>query len=331
MDNFAALFTQIRIGEVQFSGRVILAPMDGYTDSPFRSICRSYGSAASYSEFINGLDAIHGHPHLEYKLVFNEQERPFVYQIFDDSPERLLETAKKLEVRQPDIIDVNMGCSAKNVSNRGAGAGLLKDPLKVGRIVNLLVSNLKTPITAKIRLGWDDSTKNYLEIAHILQDNGISAITLHARTRRQEYSGTADWNAIGEIKSIASVPVIGNGDVKSLADANALMNLTNCDAIMIGRAAIGNPWIFSAGKGYQVPNSDRYATILEHLNRMVDLYPPRVAILMFRKHLVRYLHNQLTTPEIRRNIFSIEEQSQLLAEIRKLLVLEKEKNDESLE
>lgn len=314
-----SLFTPFQIGPVNFSGRVVLAPMDGYTDSPFRLLCREHGSAASISEFINGIDVLNGHPHLRYKTYYTEAERPFVYQIFDDNPERLLETAKRLAEHQPDIIDINMGCSAKNVSNRGAGAGLLKDPVKVARMTNLLVSNLTMPVTAKIRLGWDDGSKNYLEIARILEENGISAITLHARTRRQEYSGTADWDAIGAIKSRVKVPVIGNGDVRSLTDARTLMTKTNCDAIMIGRAALGNPWVFKMETGESISPLVLYEVIQKHLSRMNSLYPPRVAVLMFRKHLVKYLHKYLLTPDIRRYVFSIEDSRELLMEIHKII------------
>ncbi len=232
------------IGKVPVYGQVILAPMDGYTDLPFRLLCCQQGSAASISEFINGIDVKNGHPHLQTKLEFLDSERPFAYQLFDDDPDRLLLAAMELRKRNPNFIDINMGCSARNVSNRGAGAGLLKDPQKIARIIDSLVKNLDIPITAKIRLGWDEDTKNYLEVAKIIQDNGASALTVHGRTRKQEYTGTADWNAISEVKQLLSIPVIGNGDVKSHADISRLLSATGCDAAMIGRAAIGNPWIF---------------------------------------------------------------------------------------
>ena len=218
--------------------------MDGYTDLPFRLICKQQGSAASISEFINGIDIKQGHPHLPTKLQFSDEERPFAYQVFDDDPNRLLHAALELRKINPDFIDVNMGCSAKNVSNRGAGAGLLKDPQKIALIISSLVKNLDIPITAKIRLGWDDSTRNYLEVAKIIEDNGASAISVHARTRKQEYSGTADWQAIADVKQLVKIPVIGNGDIKIQADVARMMEQTGCDAVMIGRAAIGNPWIF---------------------------------------------------------------------------------------
>jgi tRNA-dihydrouridine synthase B len=309
------------IGTIPIIGKAILAPMDGYTDLPFRLLCRQQGSAASISEFINGIDIKNGHPHLSTKLMFSDEERPFVYQVFDDNPERLLNASLELRKFNPDFIDVNMGCSARNVSNRGAGAGLLKYPQKIAVIIQNLVKNLDIPVTAKIRLGWDESSRNYIEVAKIIEDNGASAITVHARTRKQEYSGAADWQAIAEVKQIVKIPVIGNGDVKSQTDVDRLLSQTGCDAVMIGRAAIGNPWIFN-----DVPklptNTELYQMIQIHLELMTGQYNPKIGILVFRKHLVKYLGKYLNTREIRTEIFSIIEKDLLLAYIHKLLELE---------
>lgn len=310
------------IGTVPISGKAILAPMDGYTDLPFRLICRQQGSAASYSEFINGIDIKNGHPHLSTKLTFSDKERPFAYQVFDDDPERLLNAAIELCKYNPDFIDVNMGCSARNVSNRGAGAGLLKDPQKIAAIIKSLVNNLNIPVTAKIRLGWDESTRNYLEVAKILEDNGASAITVHARTRKQEYSGDADWQAIGEVKQAVKIPVIGNGDVQSQADVFRLLLQTGCDGVMIGRAAIGNPWIFNYVQN--TPGKlELFQMIQMHLGLMTEQYGLKIGIIVFRKHLVKYLGKYLNTREIRTEIFSIVEEMPLLEFIFNLLELEK--------
>ncbi len=314
------LTTPFQIGRVTIPGRVLLAPMDGFTDSPFRLICREYGSAASYSEFINGIDVRYGHPHLETSLFFLPGERPFCYQVFDDNPERLLFAAQKLLLREPDFIDVNMGCSARNVSNRGAGAGLLRDLNKIETIANLLVQNLPVPVTAKIRLGWDDSSKNYLVVARILEDCGVSAISLHARTRKQEYTGAADWDAIADLKSsVKSIPVIGNGDVQNLDDARRMISHTGCDAVMIGRAALGNPWIFRGEDRRLVDDTELFTVISRHIQAMSELYSPRIGILMFRKHLARYLAHKLSTSEIRRRVFSIDSTEELMSEIHSLL------------
>ncbi len=191
------------IGNIKINNELIMAPMDGYTDLPFRKIAKEMGAGIIYSEFINGLDVINKHPYLEQKIQFTDEERPFAYQIFDDFPERILETALILEKKQPDFIDINLGCSAKNVANRGAGAGLLLHPEKIKQIFSLLLKNLSVPVTAKIRLGWDDHSLNYLDISRIIQDFGASMIAVHGRTKIQAYSGEANWNAIAEIKICA--------------------------------------------------------------------------------------------------------------------------------
>lgn len=312
------------IGNTPIYGRYILAPMDGYTDHPFRLLCRQQGSSISISEFINGIDIANGHPHLASKLAFSAEERPFAYQIFDDNPERLLNAAQFLARHNPDFIDINMGCSARNVANRGAGAGLLKDTQKIARIMNSLVANVNLPITAKIRLGWDEGSKNYMEVSKILEENGASAIFIHARTRKQEYSGNADWNSIGEIKANVRIPVIGNGDVSSINDANRLMLLTCCDAVMIGRASIGNPWVFNNSPKLNITPEIRFEMVKNHLIKMVSLYGPSTGVPIFRKHLVRYLSDYLLTPEIRRDVFTISDASDLISRIKKLMNIDKE-------
>ncbi len=311
------------IQNIMIPGRVFLAPMDGYSDSPFRNLCKQFGASLCPSEFINGIDLVNGHPHLKIKTFFLPIERPFCFQLYDDDPERMLIAANKLMELKPDLLDINMGCSARNVSNRGAGAGLLKDPQKIAQIVSSLVKSLTIPITAKIRLGWDDSSRNYLEVVNILQDNGVSAITVHARTRKQEYRGTADWNAIAEIKNSVTIPVIGNGDIKTLEDAMSMVQQTNCDAVMIGRAALGNPWIFSGGSRASAPPDELYEVILKHLIAMGDLYGPRLGTILFRRHLAKYLTEQNLTLENKLALFSIESPSELMLYLKKILDMER--------
>ena len=178
-----------RVGTIPVYGDLILSPMDGYSDLPFRSLARRLGSAMSYTEFINAIDVVYGHPHLERKLAYLESERPVVYQVFDDDPERLVKAALKLRPRNPDIIDINMGCSARCVSGRGAGAGLLRTPEKIALIFSRLSKELDIPVTGKIRLGWDDASLNYLDIARIIEDNGGKLIAVHGRTKMQGYTG----------------------------------------------------------------------------------------------------------------------------------------------
>ncbi len=267
----------------------MLSPMDGISDAPFRALARSLGSALSYTEFINAIDILNGYPYLEEHLYFEEGERPVVYQIFDDEPDRLVAAAHRLSERQPDIIDVNMGCSARCVTGRGAGAGLLRTPGKIARIFATLTRELAVPITGKIRLGWDADSRNYLEIARIIEDNGGALIAVHARTKEQGYTGEVDWDAIAEIKRAVSIPVLGNGDVKTVADIERIKAQTGCDGVMIGRAAIGNPWIFSRMDREEVPPAMVRETMRHHLDANIEFYGVERGLTLFRKHLKRYL------------------------------------------
>lgn len=313
------LRTSFKIRDITIPGRILLAPMDGFTDSPFRVVCKEMGSSLCTSEFINGIDVTYGHPYLKYKTYFAPIERPFSFQLFDDDPDRLLNSAQNLARLNPDIIDINMGCSARNVSNRGAGAGLLRHPEKIRKIACSLVTSLSMPVTAKIRLGWDEKTRNYIEVVKILEECGISAITVHARTRNQQYQGAADWDSIREIKSIVSLPVIGNGDVRTIKDAVNMITYTGCDAVMIGRAALGNPWVFSGMSRGDLLIDELLIQMEKHLSLMVALYSPRIGTVLFRKHMARYLSGLLKTAAIRQHLFSIEEPHVLISEIRKTL------------
>jgi tRNA-dihydrouridine synthase B len=278
-----------KIGQLEIHGDLVLAPMDGFSDSPFRGICRKMGSAFSYSEFINAVDVIEHHPELEERISFEENERPIFYQLFDSDPKRIVKAAILLSQRSPDGIDINLGCSVRRVSGRGAGAGLLKEPDKIAQIFRLLTSELDIPITGKIRLGWDDSTLNYLEIAQIIQDNGGKMVAVHARTKKDAFHGDVNLAAIAEIKHNLSIPVIGNGDVKTPLDIERMKELTQCDAVMIGRGAIGNPWIFQKRDCNFVDKVEKIRTITNHLNRMIRYYGQQRGLLLFRKHLKQYL------------------------------------------
>lgn len=270
-------------------GDAILSPMDGYSDLPFRLTCRELGSAMSYTEFINALDILQGHPHVHERLVYKEEERPVVFQIFDSEPSRLLEVALRLQDLRPSIIDINMGCSAKTVAGRGAGAGLLRTPLKVARIFRRLTKALQVPVTAKIRLGWDTGSLNYRLIARIIEEEGGALIAVHGRTKQQSYSGQADWDAIAEVRQAVSIPVIANGDIRTPADIDYVKAHTGCPAVMVGRAAIGNPWIFSHLERAQVSAQQARPVILRHLSLSLETYGPQRGLVLFRKHASRYL------------------------------------------
>ena len=280
--------------------------MDGFSDLPFRSLARRLGSAMSYTEFVNATDVINNLPKLEERLNFTEEERPITFQIFDDEPERLLSAALILRERNPDIIDINMGCSAKTVAGRGAGAGLLREPQRIAEIFRMLTRELDIPITGKIRIGWDEENLNYLEVAKIVEDNGGSLIAVHGRTKHQAYRGEANWKAIAEIKAEVSIPVIGNGDVRTVADIQRMRDFTGCDAVMIGRGAIGNPWIF-AGLDREEVGVDRVReTMLAHLESMLQFYGPERGLVLFRKHTARYISSFGLTNQQREKLLTSE-------------------------
>lgn len=278
------------IREIPVYGDLILSPMAGFSDQPFRSICRELGSAMSYTEFVSAEALSHNTKRAWRYFEFLPFERPMVFQLFDHDIDRLATQCRRAAERlNPDIIDINMGCSVANVAQRGAGAGLLRTPAKIAALFNRLSHELSIPVTGKIRLGWDDQSRNYLEIAHILEDNGASAVAIHGRTKQQAYKGEADWNPIGEIKAAVKIPVIGNGDVKCVADIERIKAQTGCDAVMIGRAAIGNPWIFQRKDKAQVTFAERAALIRRHLASMVEYYGSDYGVILFRKHVVKYI------------------------------------------
>jgi tRNA-dihydrouridine synthase B len=294
----------LNIKNIVIPGKVILAPMDGYTSQPFRLLSRHLGSSASYSEFIGAMDIVQNHPSMNEKLAFSPLERPFAYQLFDNDPERIFKAALILRQRDPDFFDINIGCSARHVSSRGAGAGLLKEPEKITEILELLVKNLDIPITAKIRLGWDDQSLNYLEVSRRIEQAGCSAIAVHARTRQQKYGGIADWSAIREIRKSVSIPVIGNGDIRTFSDINRMCSETGCDAVMIGRTALSNPWIFSGLDRENVPKFIILQTVKDLLQLMQSFYGDQRGVIYSRKFIAKYIAPYDVEKEIRQNLLT---------------------------
>ncbi len=276
------------VGGIPVYGDLILAPMDGVSDLPYRVLARRLGSAMSYTEFVNAIDVLQAHPTVERRLAYQEMERPVVFQIFDDDPDRIVEASLKLQKYRPDILDINMGCPSREVAGRGAGAGLLKQPAKIAEIFRKLTKVLHIPVTGKIRLGWDEASKNYLEVVRSIEDNGGSLVAVHARTKSQGYTGRAEWEAIAEIKQAVKIPVVGNGDVCSVADYRRLKELSGCDGVMIGRSALENPWLFSRLERGEVPPEDVRTVMLSHLNDMLEFYGER-GLLLFRKFVKGYL------------------------------------------
>ena len=283
-----------RVGGVPVYGDLILSPMAGFSDLPYRSICRSLGSAMSYTEFVN-VDEINkgrnGSPRARQKLCYISNERPVVFQIYGHDVERIVSVAQWLQDLGPDIIDINMGCYVKKIAERGAGAGMLRKPDMIARLMDKLTNVLDIPVSAKIRLGWDDDNRNYMDVARALHDHGASLVAVHGRTKSQAYSGRADWDAIAEIKQALSVPVVGNGDVRTVADIESIKTHTGCDAVMIGRAVIGNPWILQRRDRQEVTLSDRLDLIRKHLALNIDFYGVEKGLILFRKHVARYIED----------------------------------------
>jgi len=289
------------IRDVPIYGDTILAPMDGYSDWPFRSLCRAMGSAMSYTEFLKVEKILSRSKQPAKRLYFEEAERPITFQIYGDDPDLILKAALKIEPLNPDVIDINMGCPAKSIADRGAGVGMMPTPEKVARTFQLLTSALKVPVTGKIRLGWD-TRKNYLEIARIVEQEGGSLIAIHGRTKEQRYSGNANWDAVAEVKSMVGIPVIGSGDVRNVADIQRMKDHTNCDAVMIGRGAIANPWIFSGLDREQVSPQEVQKTVREHLQKSIQFYGEEDGQRLFRKYAVQYLLLKTLDREQRKQI-----------------------------
>jgi tRNA-dihydrouridine synthase B len=292
-----------RIGPVPIFGDTIQAPMNGYSDWPSRSLRSELGSAMSYTEFIRADFIVNAFEHMAQRLTYSEAERPVVFQIYGDDPDELLKAALLAQTRSPDIIDINMGCPAETVTDLGAGVSLMRTPLKVAHIFQKLSSVLTVPVTGKIRLGWDDC-RNYRLIARIIEENGGAAVALHGRTQEQGYRGKANWDAIAEVKQAARIPVIGNGDVKSVADIEEMKRYTGCDAVMIGRAAVGNPWIFARLDREQVSPDMLRQMVHEHLNRNMAFYGEYKGLILFRRHALSYLKLQTLPRAVRTEIIS---------------------------
>ena len=285
-----------------------MAPMDGITDPPYRTLIRELGSAMTTSEFINTLDLQYRQQAMLGKLSFQPAERPYAVQLLDNEPQRLADAAKLIyEKLQPDIFDVNFGCPDSRVVSRGAGSALMNTPELVREIIYRLKQAVPTPVTAKIRLGWGNASLNYLEIAHIVQEEGAAAIAIHGRTRKQGYTGTARWEPIAEVKAALHIPVIGNGDVVTLADISRLKAETSCDAVMIGRAAITNPWIFSRRERHEIAPSEVHSFMLKQLDGIVAHNGPISGLRRFRKFAKAYLAPYPVDKDILHTLLTIKE------------------------
>ena len=278
------------IAEIPIYGRILLAPMDGISDAPFRCITRRLGSAYTVSEFINTHDFSKLRHYQIARLAFQEAERPFGFQLLDNDAGRMAEVGARLyELFKPDFFDINMGCCAPRVTSRGAGACMMRNLDLIRDSFRRLGQAVPVPLTGKMRLGWDETDLNYRAVAEAVVAEGARLVALHGRTNKMKYGGKARWEPIRELKQALPVPVIGNGDVNNLADARRLFEETGCDGIMIGRAAMANPWIFAGLDRDEVPIAEVFALARYQVRAMHAFYPGEKGLVAFRKFIKAYL------------------------------------------
>jgi len=320
-----------KIGNIQLPEfPLLLAPMEDVSDPPFRAVCKENGADLMYSEFISSEGLIRDAIKSRHKLDFSEEERPFGIQIFGGDEEAMAMSARICETVNPDLVDINFGCPVKKVVSKGAGAGVLKDVPLMIRLTEAVIKGTSLPVTVKTRLGWDDETKNIEEVAERLQDVGVKAISIHGRTRSQLYKGEADWTLIAKVKNNPriTIPVFGNGDIDSPQKALEYKNNYGVDGIMIGRAAIGYPWIFREIKHYLNTNQllpsptleERIDVCRKHLYKSVQWKGPVVGIYEMRRHYTNYLKGLPGIKEFRYKLVTlktVEEINEVLETISK--------------
>ena len=317
----------MKIGNVEIKGNVFLAPMAGVTDLPFRIISRQMGCGLVYSEMVSAKGIFYNSKNTKILLETDERERPAAIQLFGRDPALLADMAKSLEDTAFEIIDVNMGCPVPKVVKNGEGSALMKDPGLVGEIVGALSGAQKKPVTIKIRKGFCKDSINAVEVAKTAERNGAAAIAVHGRTREEYYGGKADWDIIKKVKEAVSIPVIGNGDVFSPLDAKALFEHTGCDAIMVGRGACGDPWIFQRINAYietgeilPLPSpGEKIETALMHAKMLVSFKGEHIGIREMRKHAAWYIKGMNGAAKARLAINSSETFKELKAVLEDLL------------
>lgn len=287
----------LNIGGVPLKSHAVLAPMAGVSDSAYRELCVRFGAAYCVSEMVSSKALSFNSKKSEELMEISDLERPCGIQIFGDDPKCMADAAKHALENKPDIIDINMGCPAPKISSNGSGSALMKNPRLCGEIVKAVTAVTDIPVTVKIRKGWDDDSVNAVEVAKICESAGAAAITVHGRTRQQYYKPPVDYDIIKAVRESVSVPVIANGDIDSAERAKEVMDITGCDLVMIGRATLGNPWIFSQINAYlENPNvkihtpdlEERLGVMIEHIGKMVEYKGEHMAMLQARKLVVGY-------------------------------------------
>ena len=289
--------SEFKIGNVTLNSRAILAPMAGISDRAYRELCVKFGAGYCVSEMVSSKALSFNSKKSEDLMDISEYERPCGIQIFGDDPECMADAARHAMQNSPDIIDINMGCPAPKISSNGSGSALMRNPKLCGEIVQAVVKCCDVPVTVKIRKGWDDDNVNAVEVAKICEQAGASAITIHGRTRMQYYKPPVDYDIIREVKRAVNIPVIANGDIDSAQKAKQVIEQTECDLIMVGRATLGNPWIFSQINSYlenpeqplEYPTlEERLDVMVEHISKMVEYKGEHMALLQARKLVAGY-------------------------------------------
>ena len=320
------MIRKLQIGDVQLENNLILAPMAGVTDLPFRLLCKEQGAGLLCMEMVSAKAILYNNKNTEALMAIDDREPPVSLQLFGSDPDVISEMAKRIEERPFSILDINMGCPVPKVTGNGEGSALMKNPKLVEEILSAMVRTLKKPVTVKIRKGFDDSSVNAVEIAKIAEGCGVSAIAVHGRTREQYYAGHADWDIIRQVKEAVSIPVIGNGDIRTPEDVAAMAEQTGCDGYMIARGAEGNPWIFrqilhyfETGEHLSRPDfSEVTEMLLRHAKMQIDCKGDYTGIREIRKHAAWYTAGYRNSSKLRGRINEVENYEQLEALFREV-------------
>ncbi len=321
-----AIIRTLQIGNVTLENNLILAPMAGVSDLPFRLLCREQGAGLVCMEMVSAKAILYKNRNTEELLTIDPKEHPVSLQLFGSDPDIISEIAKQIEERPFDILDLNMGCPVPKVVNNGDGSALMKNPRLAGEIIEKTARAIKKPLTVKIRKGFDDAHVNAVELAHIAQESGAAAVAVHGRTREQYYAGHADWDIIRQVKEAVSIPVIGNGDIRTPEDVAAMAEQTGCDGYMIARGAEGNPWIFrqilhyfETGEHPARPDfSEVTEMLLRHAKMQIDCKGDYTGIREIRKHAAWYTAGYRNSSKLRGRINEVENYEQLEALFREV-------------